>query len=254
MAKGRPGADSTILVTAKLVDTATKTIGQQPVFWGRYFKNKSRSKAPEYLHKKEDPVLAQFGIRLLPIAQQTAHVSGSEAQGQADAIDNVEDLLATFDQSLLVEQGGEFLMFLDVEGLPDEGNPSLSVDYFRGWGTTLVDHSRAQTGDAVTILPCVYARSLDNDTWNNLIAAGQQGVQCHGAWVARFRGGTCEMRDFDAKFALPSGLNGDLPFDVLIHQYEENCAKGVIDCDQTNPDIDDIDSALLSRLILPPTS
>ena len=253
MATGRPGADSVSLVTASLIATAGSTIGQTPRFWGRYFKNKRRSAAPEYLHKKEDSVLAQSGIRLLPIAQQTPNVGGSETMGKSDAIDNVEDLLASFDRSLLVAQGGQFLMFLDVEGLPDQGNPSLSLDYYRGWGSTVEAHSRSVTAGAVTILPGVYARTRDNVTWNNLIAADREGVRCHGAWVARFRSaGSCALRDFDSAFALPAGLHANLPFDVLIWQYAENCAGGTIDCNQTNPAITDIENTLLNRLILPP--
>jgi hypothetical protein len=150
-------------------------------------------------------------------------VAGTEDQGTLDAVNNVEDFLATFAQDILVAQGGQFLMFLDVEGLPKEGNPSLSVDYYTGWAKTLVSHSNELTNNAVTITPCVYARQLDNVTWNNLIAANNNGIGCGGAWVARYPFNTCDLPEFDDKFAIPGGLN--LPFDVLIWQYAEACAK-----------------------------
>jgi hypothetical protein len=47
-------------------------------------------------------------------------------------------------------------------------------------------------------------------------------------------------------------LDEPLPFDVLLWQYAENCASGTIDCNQTNPNLADIDLALLDKLVLPP--
>jgi hypothetical protein len=252
MAKGIPGADSSIPVTPDLVNTASGVLGQTPKYWGRYFKSKAAPGNVEYRHKSENPVLAASGIRLLPVARQTNHVGGTEDQGRLDAVNNVEDFLATFDQDLLVAQGGQFLMFLDVEGLPEEGNPSLSVDYYRGWAPTLMAHSRELTGNAVTISPCVYARQLDNNTWNALITANNQGIGCGGAWVARYPFKTCDLPEFADRFAIPANLDDDLPFDVLIWQYAEKCAKGTIDCNQTNPNIADIDTVLFGKLVLPP--
>jgi hypothetical protein len=179
-------------------------------------------------------------------------VAGTEDQGTLDPVNNVEDFLATFAQDILVAQGGQFLMFLDVEGLPKEGNPSLSVDYYTGWAKTLVSHSNELTNNAVTITPCVYARQLDSVTWNNLIAANNNGIGCGGAWVARYPFKTCDLPEFDDKFAIPGGLN--LPFDVLIWQYAEKCAKGTIDCNQTNPNIADTDNVLFGKLVLPPSA
>jgi hypothetical protein len=68
----------------------------------------------------------------LPIARQTSNVNGTQAQGSTDAEANSEDLIATFGQEYLASQGGQFLMFLDVEG-----SPSLSSAYFSGWADTL---------------------------------------------------------------------------------------------------------------------
>jgi hypothetical protein len=233
-----------------MVQGATTIFGQTPKFWGRYFKNGSAPSPPEYSHAAEDAVLAAANIKLLPVAQQTSHVSDSQAQGEADAQANAADFLATLPQDLLVAQGGNFFMFLDVEGLPQQGNPSLSLSYYTGWAQTLESFSQSQTNNAVTLLPCVYARTGDNVTWNALVAANGNGVKCHGAWVARYQQvRVCKTVDFNSGFAIPTV---QLPFDVLIWQYDENCANGKIDLNQTNPDIADIQSALLNQLVLPP--
>jgi hypothetical protein len=248
MARGLPGADSFSQVTPDLIQAATDIFGSTPQFWGRYFKSPTGGSAAEYHHGTEDPVLAQANFRVLPVAQQTGHVNGSQALGAADAQLNVADILATFPQANLIAQGGQFLMFLDVEGVSAQA-PSLSLAYYTGWAQTLVSFSQSETNNGITILPCVYARQLDNVTWNTLNTANANGIPCHGAWVARYPGG-CNARDYQPLFAHPPV---PLPFDVLIWQYAENCNNKTIDLNQTNPNIADIQTALLNKLILPPT-
>lgn len=250
MATGNPGADSSMPVTADLINTATQQFGRPPLFWGRYFTSPTATGSVEYHHSTESPVLAQHNIRLLPVARQTTHVGGSQQQGVSDAQQNVQDFLDTFEQQYLVSQGGQFLLFLDVEGSPSTGSPSLSLDYYLGWGQTLVSYSHSQTGGAVTILPCVYARQGDNETWNALVSANAQGVTCNGAWVARYYYSGCAMHDWSDSVVMPSVA---LPFDVLLWQYAENCGGGTIDCNQTNPNLD-TNTLLLNRLILPPAA
>ena len=77
--------------------------------------------------------LRDRGIRVLPIARQTLHVNGSQVQGSADAGANADDLIMTFGADYLATQGGQFLLFLDVEGAP-----ALSADYYFGWATALI--------------------------------------------------------------------------------------------------------------------
>ena len=157
MAIGSPGADSSNLVTRlvngkPMVDVAAELLGQMPVLWGRYFTSVATSGLVEYRARRENQALRDRNIRVLPIARQTKHVDGTQADGSADAQLNAEDLIKTFGASYLQSQGGRFLMFLDVEG-----TPSLSVDYYLGWARTLVDHSRSVSNGAVTIVPGVYA-------------------------------------------------------------------------------------------------
>jgi hypothetical protein len=249
MARGIPGVDSSSPVTAALIQSATHILGQKPAFWGRYFKSPTAPGNVEYRHAQENPVLAHANVKLLPIARQTANVAGSTAQGTADARLNVADVLASIPEQTLVAQGGQFLMFLDVEGVSASA-PSLSVAYYTGWAQTLISFSRGQTNNAVTLLPCVYARQLDNDTWHALVAAHGHGIPCHGAWVARYpHAGACVARDYDSQFAIP---HVPLPFHVLVWQYDENCVGGVLDLNQSNPNIDGANE-LMSRLILPPS-
>ena len=248
MAQGKPGADSSYAeVTDQLVQEATTFFGETPVLWGRYF---ATSGPVEYNPATEDQPLAQSGIRLLPIARRTTHVGGSEQEGGIDAIACVEDILVAFGVDYLASQGGEFLVFLDVEGDPASGSPSLSISYYKGWANTLIANSRSRTMNRVTLLPCVYARQGDNTTWNALVQASRTGVYCYGAWVARYHSIDCieTMPDWETGFLTPAV---SLPCHILLWQYSENCLQNQIDCNQTNPNID-LEGALLSKLILPP--
>jgi hypothetical protein len=101
MAKGRPGADSSVLVTHQiqgktLVQLASELFGAPPILWGRYFTSASTTGDVEYRHLQENQILRDHNIRVLPIARQTKRVSGSQALGSADAAQNVEDLILTF--------------------------------------------------------------------------------------------------------------------------------------------------------------
>lgn len=248
MTQGLPGADSSTPVTAAMIQSATALFGRTPVLWGRYFTSATTTGTVEYRHAQENPVLAQFGIRLLPVARQTTHAAGTAAQGASDAQANVGDLFATFGADYLASLGGELLMFLDVEGTPSAGSPSLGLDYWLGWAQTLGSASNAASGGRVTVLPCVYARQGDNATWATVTQASDQGVTCNGAWVARYYSGSCNLADWDQALVAPSVA---LPCEILLWQYAENCCGGAIDCSQTNPGLD-IDALLLQRLILPP--
>lgn len=246
---GLPVADSSMPVTQAMIDNATALFGQTPAAWGRYFTSPTTKGNIEYRHAIENPILASNNIRLLPVARQTRNVGGSQAQGASDAQGNVADFLATFAQQYLASQGGEFLMFLDVEGTPDNGSPSLSLSYYLGWADTLRSYSNGQTNGTVTIQPCVYARQGDSDTWNVVAEAATQGTACNGAWVARYWTGNCTLEQWNDSIVMPKVA---LPCSVLLWQYAENCCDGAIDSSQTNPSID-VQTEFLNRLVLPPS-
>jgi hypothetical protein len=253
MAKGKPGADSSTLVTDKIggktfVHLAINHFGEAPVFWGRYFKSVSATGNVEYRHAKENQILRDNNIRLLPIGRQTDEVNLGKEDGIRNGRKQVEDFIATFTVDVLKAQGSEFLMFLDVEGSPH----SLSVAYYTGWAQTVVSRSRELSGGAVTVLPCVYAPQGNITTFKAIKNAIAQSAEttCHGLWIARLfsdASGCVSLRDFNDAFVNP-GVQ--LPCKVLIHQYSFDC-HGAFDCNQTNPAID-LQADLLSKLVLPP--
>jgi hypothetical protein len=250
MAKGKPGADSSVLVTNQiqgknLIQLATELFGETPVFWGRYFTSASTSGNVEYRHLKENSILRQNGTRVLPIARQTRNVNGTQAEGSTDAEANAEDLITTFGKDYLASQGGQFLMFLDVEG-----SPSLSSAYFLGWAQTLPSYSADITGGTVKLFPCVYATRSDDVTWQAVASCAVQGVLCSGAWIARWVNHGCAgLNDWDNGKVTP---DVQLPCEILVWQYSDDCWGGAgFDCDQANPSID-VDQDLLSKLVLPP--
>jgi hypothetical protein len=249
MAIGSPGADSSNLVTSlingeSMLDVATGLFGRAPVVWGRYFTAAGTTGLVEYHPRRENQPLRDRNIRVLPIARQTKHVNGTQADGSADAEANAEDLITTFGAEYLGSIGGEFLMFLDVEG-----TPSLSAAYYQGWAKTLVDHSQSFSAGAVTILPGVYATQSDGSTWQAMVEADQRGVKSHGAWVARWRIRGCgSPLDWDPRIVRP---RIDLPCDILLWQYADECHGGDgFDCNEINPDIDL--QRFLKQCVLPP--
>jgi len=128
------GADTAFPVTPALIKSATDTMGQAPLFWGRYFTSPQTTGSVEYRHALEDAVLAAAGIRVLPIARQTNDVGGTEASGQADGAANALDLIKTFREQYLADQCGAVMVFLDVEG---SGRSRMSADYYTGWAAGL---------------------------------------------------------------------------------------------------------------------
>ncbi len=245
MAQGLPAADSSIPVTSGLIESATTLLGATPIFWGRYFTSVSTSGSTEYRHALENAPLNQAGIRLLPIARQTAKVNGTEEAGLADGMANARDFISTFTSAELASQGGEFYMFLDVEG-----SPSLSQDYYAGWTQGLAQEAKARSGGSVQILPCLYGAQSDTATWSTLADAMAAGAECFGAWIARYRTGKCTMGVWDPLIVTPVAPK-PFPCPILAWQYAGDCLGGQIDCSQTNPDID-ADSELLPFLVLPP--
>ena len=118
------GADSVQPVTQDLIAKATTVFGTTPQFWGRYFTISTTGGSGEYHHAREGGLLADAGIRVLPIARQTKNVGplgptddrNFRALGLADGMANARDVIATFAAQYLVDQGADFYIFLDVEG------------------------------------------------------------------------------------------------------------------------------------------
>ncbi|MFK8006911.1 MAG: hypothetical protein AB8H03_11090 [Saprospiraceae bacterium] len=238
--------DSSTPVSQKLISDAQGYLNQKPVAWGRYF---TTNPSVEYSHSSENNFLNEHNIKLLPIARHTNHVGGSYAQGQKDAIDGVNDLFATFSIDYWKSQGSEFLYFLDVEGNSTGPNGSISEDYYNAWSETLISHSKERSGNSVTILPCVYANYHDETTFSIL---KQEGIRCEGLWMARYHSQPEKMTPWEENFAVPEAIqNSNLP--VFLWQYAGgNQINQDFDLDLINPNINDIQSTFLDKLILPP--
>ncbi|MCX7109013.1 MAG: D-Ala-D-Ala carboxypeptidase family metallohydrolase [Proteobacteria bacterium] len=252
MATGKPGADSSTLITSRiggqtLIELSKGVFGKYPVLWGRYFKRFGNTSPTQYQHAREGDALLSKGIRVLPIARQTTRVDGLEAEGINDAKGNVEAVIRTFGSAYLKGQGGVFLIFLDVEGSPH----SLSRHYWRGWAETVVSHSQNFSQGDVSLVPCVYAPQGDDTTWQAIADEEDRGTPCGGAWIARWRVRGCSnLLDWNNNIVTPR-VKPNCP--ILLWQYADDCGGGGgIDCNETNPNIADAD--LLDKLILPPAS
>lgn len=249
MPTGKPGADSSSMVTQHidgrtLIQLSEDLFGETPVLWGRYFKRFGNTDPGQYQHAREGALLRSKNIRVLPIARQTTRVDGTESQGQEDARGNVSAVIRTFGDSYLAREGGQFLLFLDVEGPPH----SLSLRYWRGWARTVVEHSRSLTNNTVTLRSCVYAPQGEDVTWGAVADAAEADVPCDGVWIARWRRRGCHrLLEWDDAIVKP---RVPLPCSVLLWQYADECHGGSgFDCNQANPNLE-LDW-LLARLILP---
>jgi hypothetical protein len=70
------GVDSVDPVSDALISQLNKKFGSYPLFWGRYISNR-----PEWLLKQSEvSTLAKYGIRVLPLAQQTMRFNDIDAK------------------------------------------------------------------------------------------------------------------------------------------------------------------------------
>lgn len=248
MAAPLVGADTLSPVTEAAVRAVRKRLGTTPLFWGRYFKRPGFHQ--DYQPDLENRVFNAHHMRLLPIARQTARVSGTAGEGAADAILNADALIGAHGIEHLAAIGGEILMFLDVEAT-SAAHPNLSVDYWIGWSASLVARSRAVSGGRFTILPALYCRQDQPPTWQALTRAAELGFPCAGAWVFRMRAGACTkaVPKWDATFNTPAV---PISCPIMLWQFAIDCpVAGGVDFNLVHPD-PAIASALLNRLPLPP--
>ena len=250
MPQGLSGVDSDAVVTSQiggqtLLDLASSLYGGNPAFWGRYFKRPSATDSQLYHASIESPALRARGIPVLPIAQQTDDVGGSESLGRQEAHYNVDALLESFPAAHLSAQGREFFMFLDVEPGQD-----LSQNYYIGWSQELISYSQSVSGGAFQISPCLYSNRA-NSAWQIAAAAVTNGAQCMALWVAGWfqQGGCLVLQNWSDTMAVPHGVT--LPAPVMIWQYSNDChGQHGFDCNETNPYIAAA-TALLPKLVMP---
>jgi hypothetical protein len=249
---GLPGADSSAEVVRTiggrtLIQLATDLFGNVPAFWGRYFKRPGLQGGVHYHPGRENAALRRENIRVLPIAQQTERVNGSQRDGAEDARNNVGSIFAAFPVDYLGQIGREFFVYLDIEGAP--AHPSLSVEYWSGWSQTLKAYS-LELSRTITLLPGIYC-NFDPHSWQSLDYAAHHGYPCYSAWVAHWvqdPPSCLPLRPWHDRFVTP---RPPPPCPIHAWQYAAECHGGDgFDMDEANPNlpVDDF----LAKLILPP--
>jgi hypothetical protein len=245
MSRGRLAADSFTYVDRTIdgrdiVSIASQHLKESPAFWGRYFKRPGYSR--DYSPFRENALLHRHDIKVLPIARQTAGVGGTVDRGLQDGDANVDAFIDSMGVETLAAAGRQFLMFLDVE------ETSLSLQYFIGWSNALHQRSKERSGDRIEILPAIYARTKDGDTWRTIAHAADLGHATAGAWIIRTQRGACNsLPDWDPGFFMPAVT---LPCPILAWQFALDCYKKTLDFSMVNPG-SDTETALLSRLVVP---
>jgi hypothetical protein len=245
MSRGRFGVDSFTYVDRAvqgrdLVTIASEHLKESPAFWGRYFKRPGYAR--DYSPFRENALLSQRGIKLLPIARQTTGVGGTVDRGLQDGDANVDAFIHALGVETLAGAGREFVMFLDIE------DTALSLQYYIGWSNALHQRSKERSGDRFEIVPAVYARTGDDATWRTIAHAADLGHPTAGVWVIRERRGACaSLPDWDPAFFMPAV---SLPCPVLAWQFALDCFGKTLDFNMINPG-EDAANALLSRLVAP---
>jgi hypothetical protein len=186
------GIDQGLLATEECYRTATSLLGQEPTFWGRYFKGPGNRMPIQYQADKEGAFFASHTIRVLPIARQTGNVCIADSGlGYADGMRNAAAILSAFGAVHLSQMTG-VLVFLDVE--PET---PLSQAYYEGWSAGLIAAGRKDMvdfadevkghivpqGPIVGFVPSVYGHHSDSETWSALTKAVDGGAPCDAAWV-----------------------------------------------------------------------
>jgi hypothetical protein len=186
------GIDQGLLASEECYRAAANLLGQEPVFWGRYFKGPGNRMPIQYQPDKEAAFFSSHSIRVLPVARQTRNVCKADSRlGYADGMRNAAAILSAFGAVHLSQMAG-VLVFLDVE--PET---PLSQAYYEGWSAGLIEAGKKDMvdfadevralivppGTIVQFAPSVYGHHSDSETWSALAKAVDGGAQCDAAWV-----------------------------------------------------------------------
>lgn len=178
------GVDATHPASEPLLALSKALLGEEPAFFGRYFKGPHNPSPVQYQPSQENAFLNAKRLRVLCIARQTNRVGGSSEDGVADAINNMSAIVDAFGASYLKSIGYDPVVFLDTE-LSDT-QPTLSAEYFRGWAGALREQGPIAPGVRLRFTPAIYLNRSDSKAWRALGKAIASGAACHGAWVANY--------------------------------------------------------------------
>jgi hypothetical protein len=245
------GIDSLVVSSAAALANASSSnyLDQTPAFWGRYFyapgQINAEGQKDSHYSAAENAFLRSNGIRLLPLARQTARVGKDSATGSIDARNNVNAIFEAVPAAYLAGADPNVLVFLDVEpAVP------LDPDYYSGWSSTITSYSSQISGGNVKFKPAIYANMHDNSTWNALARALTGGSLCFGAYIARYYYPSPKPNGWQNALVTPAG--GITPA-ILAWQYWE-CPDDAppdlnFDTNIASPFHSDV---LLDGLIMPP--
>jgi len=183
MGQRSTGADSFSQVTPALIAARRTSLVTLPVL-GSLFQKPTAPGRPSIVTTTKIRCWRTPISNFLSIWPSRPGTSTATRLGRRRRSGNAADFLATFPR-IFGGAGGQFFMFLDVEGLPQQGNPSLSLSYYTGWAQTACGFSqkpKQQRGYLATVYLRANRRQCHR---KRLVAANNNGIKCHGAWVAR---------------------------------------------------------------------
>ena len=238
------GIDQARAASASCLQVATQKLGQQPVFWGRYFKDPGNTSSIQYQANLESDFFNINNVRVLPVGRQTGNVGEPDSDlGRQDGGDNAAAVIASFG-AVHLSTMPEVAVFLDAE----IGTP-LNHIYYQGWSAGLIAGGTSQN---VKFVPCVYAHHNDGNTWSELGKAISGGSICGAAWIVfmdsmNFPIGPWQPARFTGK-NMPTSVRVAIAQRVLDFKDQQSRAY---DFDLVNPAHQDW---LLPRLVLPQAS
>jgi hypothetical protein len=192
--------------------------------------------------------LQKYGIRVLPLAQQTMRFNDIDAKtkstydtGIADGICNADAFITVF--SITPDDSNSYHIFLNIE--IDQQTP-VNSEYFKGWTVGLTKGVQ-KAGRKISLLPAVYIGTTGSiESWKALeIAVADLGKPLSAGWIARYGKGytgkpALKCKDID-RWRDNSQLNNlSFPTDgVGAWQYQENCyvedRRKLVDVSILNP-------------------
>lgn len=238
------GIDQSTTVSEAGLAFAKSKLGQAPAFWGRYFKTVGNTDPAQYQSRKESSFFNTHQIRVLPLGRQTPNVSEADRDlGFNDGQNNAAAVLDSFGASHLSRMP-EVAVFLDAE----IDNP-LHHLYFRGWSDGLTAGGKADPGNPIKFVPCLYAHHNDGHSWSELGKALDAGAVCGAAWIVfmdskKFPIGPWQTDRFTGK-KMPNGVRVAVAQRILDLADEH---QRTYDFNLVNPAHQDW---LLPRLVLP---
>ncbi len=174
---GTPYADSYSPVNDTMYQQVTKWQGHTPYGWGRYFYDTSSLGSNQFYHPAtENSFFYGKTMRLLPIAEQSAHIQDDPTNytlGKSDATSNLKAVLQAFNNDAVnfFKSGSDYWVAfaLDCESTNQGNLTTIFTDYLRGWITGMEDGITDSSGRTLKGWHGVYSAQGDCITWQTIV-------------------------------------------------------------------------------------